>query len=121
MQVSRTTVLRWILAGVIGLSGGVWPAVTPLRAGDAPQPLTIQFTLDRPLDAAAAPFVMASAGGLFSAEGLAVGTNVATNWADAIARVLVGELHGLFLSSTSALGCGLRFVRASSYGPQTTL
>ncbi|MGY3532560.1 ABC transporter substrate-binding protein [Bradyrhizobium sp. USDA 4452] len=91
MQVSRTTVLRWILAGMIGLSGGVWPAVTPLRAGDAPQPLTIQFTLDRPLDAAAAPFVMASAGGLFGAEGLAVGTNVATSSADAIARVADGS------------------------------
>ncbi|WP_375786845.1 ABC transporter substrate-binding protein [Bradyrhizobium sp. Pha-3] len=90
MQVSRTTVLRWILAGIISLSGGVWPAVTPLRAGDAPQPLTIQFTLDRPLDAAAAPFVMASAGSLFSAEGLAVGTNVATSSADAIARVADG-------------------------------
>ncbi len=76
---------------MIGLSGGVWPAVTPLRAGDAPQPLTIQFTLDRPLDAAAAPFVMASAGGLFGAEGLAVGTNVATSSADAIARVADGS------------------------------
>ncbi|NEV01727.1 ABC transporter substrate-binding protein [Bradyrhizobium uaiense] len=91
MQVGRTTVLRWILAGMIGLSGGVWPVVAPLRAGDAPQPLTIQFTLDRPLDAAAAPFVMASTGGLFSAEGLSVGTNVATSSADAIARVADGS------------------------------
>jgi NitT/TauT family transport system substrate-binding protein len=91
MQVSRTTVLRWILAGMIGLSGGVWPALTPLRASDLPPPLTIQFTLDRPLDAAAAPFVMASTGGLFSAEGLAVGTNVATSSADAIARVADGS------------------------------
>ncbi len=91
MHVSRTTVLRWILAGTIGLSGGVWPALTPLHAGDQPQPLTIQFTLDRPLDAAAAPFVMASVGGLFSAEGLAVGTNVATSSADAIARVADGS------------------------------
>ncbi|MCP2222690.1 NitT/TauT family transport system substrate-binding protein [Bradyrhizobium elkanii] len=91
MQVSRTTVLRWILAGMIGLAGGVWPALTPLRASDLPPPLTIQFTLDRPLDAAAAPFVMASTGGLFSAEGLAVGTNVATSSADAIARVADGS------------------------------
>ncbi|GKQ51824.1 nitrate ABC transporter substrate-binding protein [Bradyrhizobium sp. Ce-3] len=89
MQVSRTTVLRWILAGTIGLSGGVWPASTPLHASDQP-PLTIQFTLDRPLDAAAAPFVMASSGGLFGAEGLAVGTNIATSTADAIARVADG-------------------------------
>lgn len=91
MQVTRTTVLRWILAGMIGLAGGAWPAVTPLRASDQPPPLAIQFTLDRPLDAAAAPFVMAQAGGLFSAEGLAVGTNVATSSADAIARVADGS------------------------------
>ncbi|MEY9648072.1 ABC-type nitrate/sulfonate/bicarbonate transport system substrate-binding protein [Bradyrhizobium elkanii] len=91
MQVSRTTVLRWILAGMIGLAEGVWPALAPLRASDLPPPLTIQFTLDRPLDAAAAPFVMASTGGLFSAEGLAVGTNVATSSADAIARVADGS------------------------------
>ncbi|MCP3419090.1 ABC transporter substrate-binding protein [Bradyrhizobium brasilense] len=91
MQVSRTTVLRWILAGMIGLTGGVWPVLTPLRASDLPPPLTIQFTLDRPLDAAAAPFVMALSGGLFSAEGLAVGTNVATSSADAIARVADGS------------------------------
>ncbi|WP_246667900.1 MULTISPECIES: ABC transporter substrate-binding protein [Bradyrhizobium] len=91
MQVSRTTVLRWILAGMIGLAGGVWPALAPLRASDLPPPLAIQFTLDRPLDAAAAPFVMASTGGLFSAEGLAVGTNVATSSADAIARVADGS------------------------------
>src|ERR1700751_82795 len=91
MQVSRTTVLRWILAGMIGLSGGVWPDLTPLHAGEPQQPLSIQCTLDRPLDAAAAPFVMASAGGLFSAEGLAVGTNVAPSSADAIARVADGS------------------------------
>ncbi|MGY2851399.1 NitT/TauT family transport system substrate-binding protein [Bradyrhizobium sp. USDA 4518] len=91
MQVSRTTVLRWILAGMIGLTGGVWPVLTPLRASDPPPPLTIQFTLDRPLDAAAAPFVMALSGGLFSAEGLSVGTNVATSSADAIARVADGS------------------------------
>ncbi len=90
MQVTRITILRWILAVVIGVSGGAWPAVTPLHAGDAPQPLTVQLTLDRPLDAAAAPFVMAAAGGLFSAEGLAVGTNIATSSADAIARVADG-------------------------------
>ncbi|WP_246786851.1 ABC transporter substrate-binding protein [Bradyrhizobium sp. USDA 3458] len=76
---------------MIGLTGGVWPVLTPLRASDPPPPLTIQFTLDRPLDAAAAPFVMALSGGLFSAEGLSVGTNVATSSADAIARVADGS------------------------------
>ena len=91
MQVSRTTALRLMLALVIGLAGGVWPAAAPLHAASDPlPPLAIQFTLDRPLDAAAAPFVMASVGGLFSAEGLSVGTNTATSSVDAIARVADG-------------------------------
>jgi len=79
-----------MLAVAIGLAA-VWPGAAPLRAAsDPPQPVAIQFTLDRPLDAAAAPFVMATVGGLFSAEGLAVGTNVATSPADALARVADG-------------------------------
>ncbi|WGS20026.1 MULTISPECIES: ABC transporter substrate-binding protein [unclassified Bradyrhizobium] len=91
MHVSRTTVLRLMLAGVIGRAGGVWPGTVPLRAAsNPPPPAAVQFTLDRPLDAAAAPFVMATAGGLFSAEGLAVTTNIATSSADAIARVADG-------------------------------
>ena len=60
-------------------------------AADEPRPpLAIQFSLDRPIDAAAAPFVMAGAGGLFSAEGLAVTTNIASGSSDAIARVAAG-------------------------------
>jgi len=60
-------------------------------AADEPRPpLAIQFSLDRPIDAAAAPFVMATTGGLFSAEGLAVTTNIASGSADAIARVAAG-------------------------------
>ena len=60
-------------------------------AADEPRaPLQIQFSLDRPIDAAAAPFVMATTGGLFSAEALAVTTNIASGSADAIARVAAG-------------------------------
>ena len=92
MRVSRTTTFHIILAVLIGLCGGVCPGMTGARAAsDPPQPLTIQFTLDRPLDAAATPFVMAAVGGLFSAEGLAVGTNVAGGSSDAIARVAAGS------------------------------
>jgi NitT/TauT family transport system substrate-binding protein len=81
-----------MLAALIGLCGGVCTGTTDARAAsDPPQPLTIQLTLDRPLDAAAAPFVMAGVGGLFSAEGLAVGTNVAEGSSDAIARVAAGS------------------------------
>jgi NitT/TauT family transport system substrate-binding protein len=61
------------------------------QAADEPRPpLAIQFSLDRPIDAAAAPFVMASAGGLFSAEALAVTINIASGSSDAIARVAAG-------------------------------
>ena len=60
-------------------------------AADEPRPpLAIQFSLDRPIDAAAAPFVMAAAGGLFGAEALAVTTNIASGSPDAIARVAAG-------------------------------
>jgi len=75
-----------MLAVAIGLAGGAWPPAAPLHA----QPVSIQLTLDRPLDAAAAPFVMAAAGGLFSAEHLSVNTNIVTNAADVIARVADG-------------------------------
>lgn len=99
MQMSRPTFLRLMLAAVIGLGGCVWPGAAPVRAESdpPPQPVAIQFTLDRPLDAAAAPFVMATISGLFSAEGLAVGTNVATSSADAIARVADGASDFAFV------------------------
>jgi NitT/TauT family transport system substrate-binding protein len=62
------------------------------RAAQENQPQTaVQFTLDRPLDASAAPFVLASTRGLFRAEGLAVGTNIASGPPDAIARVVSGS------------------------------
>ena len=92
MRVSLTTTFHTILAVLISLCCGVDWGITDARAAsDPPQPLTIQFTLERHLDAAAAPFVMAGVGGLFSAEGLAVGTNVADGSSDAIARVAAGS------------------------------
>ncbi|HEV7600462.1 MAG TPA: ABC transporter substrate-binding protein [Bradyrhizobium sp.] len=62
------------------------------QAAEENQPQTaVQFTLDRPLDAGAAPFVLASARGLFRSEGLAVATNIAGGSPDAIARVVSGS------------------------------
>src|SRR6267154_1919935 len=77
----------------------VWPIALSLVCGmqtggaaaQTASPTAIQFTLDRPLDASDAPFVLASSRGLFRAEGLAVGTNIATGPADAIARVASGS------------------------------
>ncbi|CAN5245018.1 ABC transporter substrate-binding protein [soil metagenome] len=51
----------------------------------------LHFSLDRPADGAAAPFILASSRGLFHAEGLAVITNSAANSPDAIARVASGD------------------------------
>jgi NitT/TauT family transport system substrate-binding protein len=84
MCVHRSHAPRFILALLAGLIGAVCPGA---RAADT---VAIQFTLDRPIDAVAAPFVMAQAGGLFSAEGLAVNINAAANSQEAIARVATG-------------------------------
>jgi NitT/TauT family transport system substrate-binding protein len=66
-------------------------AQTGRAAGETAPPTAIQFTLDRPLDASDAPFVLASTRGLFRAENLSVATNVAGGPADAIARVASGS------------------------------
>ena len=59
-------------------------------AGQTLQPTAIQFTLDRPVDASDAPFVLGSARGLFRAENLAVATNVVLGPQEAIERVASG-------------------------------
>jgi len=88
MRVTSTNAIGSMLAFLIGLAGAVCPGA---RAADEPrQPIAIQFSLDRPIDAVAAPFVMAAVNGLFTAEGLAVTTNVAVGSPDAIARVAAG-------------------------------
>lgn len=85
---AHLSVLLALLAGLCAMVG--WCA-NDARAAEEPRPpLAIQFSLDRPIDAAAAPFVMAAAGGLFSAEALAVTTNIASGSADATARVAAG-------------------------------
>jgi NitT/TauT family transport system substrate-binding protein len=61
------------------------------QTGSAAGETAVQFTLDRPLDASAAPFVLASTRGLFRTEGLAVATNIAGTPSDAIARVASGS------------------------------
>nr|WP_244548782.1 ABC transporter substrate-binding protein [Bradyrhizobium canariense] len=66
-------------------------AVDRLTAGEVKQPTAIQFSLDRPINAGAAPLVMAAADGLFGAEGLAVTTDIANGSAEAIARVAAGS------------------------------
>jgi NitT/TauT family transport system substrate-binding protein len=92
MRVSRTHALRFILALLASLGGlacaGAQTASS--QAADDKQPTAIQFTLDRPIDAVAAPVVMAQAGGLFGAEGLSVNIGTTATSQDAIARVTSG-------------------------------
>jgi NitT/TauT family transport system substrate-binding protein len=59
-------------------------------ADPARQPTPIRFSLDRPINASAAPFVLAAADGLFGSEGLAVSTDIANGSPDAITRVAAG-------------------------------
>jgi NitT/TauT family transport system substrate-binding protein len=91
MRVIRTKAIRSILASLIGLCGIVGFGPNQSLASDEPKPpIAVLFSLDRPIDAGAAPFILASARGLFSSEGLAVATNSASGSPDAIARVASG-------------------------------
>ncbi|MGX9425893.1 MULTISPECIES: ABC transporter substrate-binding protein [Bradyrhizobium] len=91
MRVTSTSTRRDFLGLAIGLGASLCSRASRAQsAGAARQPITIQLTLDRPIDAAASPFVMAAVGGSFGAEGLAVTTNIVSGSQDAIARVGAG-------------------------------
>ena len=91
MRTIRTKAIRTLLASLLGLCTIAGFDTKALHAAEpGSTPLAIQFSLDRPIDAAASPFVMAATGGLFSAEALAVTINVASGSPDAIARVAAG-------------------------------
>ena len=90
MRVNQIIAYRRILALLTGLSAVVCLGAGASLAADEVRPIAIQFSFDRPLDASAAPFVVAASRGLFGAEGLAVTTNVAGGPSDAIARVVSG-------------------------------
>ncbi len=72
------------------LSWPAWPGATAGEAAGSTQPTAIRFAFDRPINAGAAPLVVAMTDGLFAAEKLAVTPNVADNSPDAIARVASG-------------------------------
>jgi NitT/TauT family transport system substrate-binding protein len=91
MRASQTIAIRCVLASLIGLWGVLCVGTGAGRAADEVRlPVAVLFSLDRPLDAGAAPLVLASVRGLFGAEGLAVTTNIASGSPDAIARVASG-------------------------------
>jgi NitT/TauT family transport system substrate-binding protein len=98
---ARSIRLWYVLLVLVSAVGIAYLGVAGGRA-DADAPTEIKFSLDRPIDAAVAPVVLASTRGLFSAEGLNVTTMAATDTADAIARVAVGTSE-LALADLNAL------------------
>lgn len=87
----RYALLKWLLPVLTAASlAGASPVAAQPRS-DAPAATTpIRFTLDRPVDGVAAPFVVATTKGYFRSEALSVTTDVAKGTADAIARVAQG-------------------------------
>jgi NitT/TauT family transport system substrate-binding protein len=91
MRVSPSVAVRRVLALLTGLTAVVCLGSAPSRAdGEARQLIPIRLSFDRPIDASAAPFVLAASRGLFGSEGLAVTTDIATGSPEAIARVVSG-------------------------------
>lgn len=83
--ISRRTIIQGI--GALGVTAFHAPFV---HATDEATAAPIQFTLDRPIDAIAAPFVLAASRGLYRAENLNVALQVATGSKDTITRVATG-------------------------------
>jgi NitT/TauT family transport system substrate-binding protein len=77
----------WLLLTGLGFAAF---AAEDGRAAESRQPLPILLSLDRPINADVAPFVMAAQEGLFGAEGLAVAINVANGSPGAIEKVASG-------------------------------
>src|ERR1700730_18921968 len=63
MRVNQTIAVRCFLASLIGLLGACFGTGESRAAGETRQPIAIQFSFDRPIDASAAPFVLASSRG----------------------------------------------------------
>jgi NitT/TauT family transport system substrate-binding protein len=91
MRASPTIAIPCILASLTGLAGYGCPGAGDCRAAnETRQSIAIEFSLDRPINAGAAPFVLAATDGLFAAEGLTVTTDIAGGSPEAIARVASG-------------------------------
>ena len=88
MRTNSTHAVRCFVTSLLVLLG--FGVAEGGAAGETRSPVAIQFSLDRPIDASAAPFVLASSRGSFSAEGLAVNINIASGSLDGIARVAAG-------------------------------
>src|SRR4051794_29576086 len=101
MQARWMRPLWFVLLALLGAAGIARSGIAASRA-DAGAPTQVEFTLDRPIDAAVAPVVLASTRGLFDAEGLKVSTTIAADSHEAIARVAAGTSQ-LALADFNAL------------------
>jgi NitT/TauT family transport system substrate-binding protein len=79
------------------LSAAGLVALSPSHAGENTHPLAVELAFDRPINASAAPLVVAMTDGLFSSEGLAVTSNIAAGSPEAIARVASGASEFAFV------------------------
>ena len=87
MRVTQTMIACSLLAVWFG------PAGLGPKAGYAAEkahPLAVELSFDRPINAGAAPMIVAMTDGLFSSEGLAVSTGITAGSPEAIARVASG-------------------------------
>jgi len=91
MRAVQTIIGRCLLASLHGLAVIACLGAAPGSAAEGNrQPVAIQFSFDRPINASAAPMVVAMTGGLFASEGLTLATDVAAGSPEAIARVAAG-------------------------------
>jgi len=91
MRANQRIAARYVLAFLVSLIGlACLGAAAVEAAGENRQPIAVQFSLDRPINAGVAPFVLAATDGLFSSQGLAVTTDIASGSPEAIARVASG-------------------------------
>lgn len=90
MRAIQTIIARWLLACLVGLQGVSLGTMPALANEENHQPVLIDLSFDRPINASVAPLVLAMTDSLFASEGLSVTTNVAAGSGDAIARVASG-------------------------------
>lgn len=86
----RHVVLSLSALGSVAFCASSVQASADNNTADDKTPTTIQFALDRAVDAIAAPFVLADTRGLYRAENLTVTTTVAAGSKETIARVASG-------------------------------
>jgi NitT/TauT family transport system substrate-binding protein len=88
MRVMQTLFACCLLGLALGLAA--LGASVDRAAAEGTHPLSITLSFDRPINAGEAPIVVAMTDGLFSAEGLAVSSNMTAGSPEAIARVASG-------------------------------